>query len=88
MRKKTTIILQLCDIDCICSLLGITQKELARRIGYSETHISKSRKSEIPLKLSRRVTEHFGLDDDFIIRLRELQALFDSITKGDTHNEQ
>jgi transcriptional regulator with XRE-family HTH domain len=86
-NKRLTILLTRRDLDCICSLLGITRRELAKRIGYSESHISHSRKREIPLKMSRKIAERFGLTDSLVLEMRRLQMLFDSITKAEGDDE-
>lgn len=79
MYSKATIRLTKRDLDVICSLKGITRRELAKQLGYSESHISKARKEEIPFKMSQRICMQLGIDDDFILEIRELQRLHDSI---------
>ncbi|SMP22350.1 hypothetical protein SAMN06265361_10453 [Laceyella tengchongensis] len=86
-NQRLTILMTRRDLDVICSLLGITRRELAKRVGYSESHISHARKHEIPMRLSRRIAERFGLTDSLVLEMRRLQMLFDSITKAEGDDE-
>ncbi|PRZ12662.1 hypothetical protein CLV36_11259 [Laceyella sediminis] len=86
-NKRLTILMTRRDLDVLCSLLSITRRELAKRVGYSESHISHSRKREIPARMSRKIAERFGLTDSHVLELRRLQTLFDSITKAEGEGE-
>lgn len=55
MYRKPSIKLTARDLDLICSLKGITRREIAKQIGYSESHISRMRKNEIPFRLSQKI---------------------------------
>lgn len=81
---KPTIKLTVRDLDVICSLKGFNRRQLSREIGYSESYLSHAiAEGEIPWKLSERVSERFQLTDDFILEMRELQRLYDSITNNE-----
>ncbi|MBH8603670.1 helix-turn-helix transcriptional regulator [Thermoactinomyces sp. CICC 10522] len=80
MYRKPTIRLTKRDLDVLCSLKGITRRELAKQLGYSESYLSHARRNEIPFRMSQKICMQLGIDDDFVLELRELQRLYDSIT--------